>query len=384
MAIVVLWLVAAPIAGQITAEHPSDYVRMLEAESPRRWNEAVARLLGEKNELPIHAVSSVLRRLPSLDAAIQLRVVEALAADPRHRDTLSALSSLSARASDGRVRAAAGAVRDTLRRRAARTQEPSATTDDDAGSADEAAAWQGPVRTAVLVLSAVVAGVTGLLLFVWAFRLLALASRIRNRPISKAAAVALGPVALQGEIQPAGGGYLAHPVTGESCLYYAGADRDHPATRLYLIDESGRILVDPRRAVLFSDDGVLVPGERVHVVGHAVRDEASGRPIVGRAEIRPTVLGRIVHRSLSVLFGSGRSSTVTRMLFADPGRCFWIWDDLERRPMGELRDYAWLVAGVLLGGAWMVLFALAILGLVDQEATPALEGALEALVSSSS
>ena len=56
------------------------------------------------------------------------------------------------------------------------------------------------------------------------------------------------------------GSYLHHPVTGEPCLYYVGADSEHPDARFYLVDDTGRVLVDPQRAVLFSDDGVLVAG----------------------------------------------------------------------------------------------------------------------------
>ncbi len=67
------------------------------------------------------------------------------------------------------------------------------------------------------------------------------------------------------------------------------------------------------------------------------------------------------------------------MLFSDPTRCFWIWDDLERRPMGEARDVGWLAASTLLGGAWIIVFAVAVLALVDQEMSATLARAVDAL-----
>ena len=69
------------------------------------------------------------------------------------------------------------------------------------------------------------------------------------------------------------------------------------------------------------------------------------------------------------------------MLFTDPSRCFWIWDDLERRPMGEAGDVLWLAASVLLAGAWIVVFAVSVLGMIDQEMSASLAEALAALTS---
>ena len=67
------------------------------------------------------------------------------------------------------------------------------------------------------------------------------------------------------------------------------------------------------------------------------------------------------------------------MLFSDPSRCFWIWDDLERQPLGEKRDFLWLGAAVALGGVWMILFAVAVLALIDQEMSAALAKSLAAV-----
>jgi HEAT repeat protein len=237
---------------------------------------------------------------------------------------------------------------------------------------------RGGIRPIVLVALAAIAGVVGMLLFVWSFRLYLLAVRVRNRPIAKTRSVAMGPVALEGEAQPFGD-YLRHPVTEEPCVYYAGADVEHPMARFYLEDDTGRILIDPRRAVLFSDDGVIVAGEKVHLVGFAHREGREGRIVVAKDPARPPLYSRLTHRLIETLFGFGRKTSVTKMLFSDPTRCFWIWDDLERRPMGEARDVVWLAASTLLGGAWIMVFAVAVIALVDQEMSARLANAMNAL-----
>ena len=165
----------------------------------------------------------------------------------------------------------------------------------------------------------------------------------------------------------------------EPCVYYPGADVEHPETRFYVVDDSGRVLIDPRRAVLFSDDGVLVTGERVHLVGYAIRDH--GKVVVGKDPSMPPLYRRAGHRIIEVLFGFGRKTSVTKMLFTDPSRGFWIWDDLERRPMGEASDVLWLAASVLLAGAWIVVFAVSVLAMIDQEMSASLAEALGAITS---
>lgn len=231
------------------------------------------------------------------------------------------------------------------------------------------------VRPVVLMVCAFVSFVLGVVLFVWAFRLYLLLVRVRRRPVANIATMPMGPVALEGRIQPAGG-LLRHPLTEEPCVYYAGADIEHPAARFYLVDDSGRVLVDPRRAVLFSDDGVLVTGERVHLVAHASRDY--GKVVVGKDTTSPPLYRRVGHRVIEALFGLGPKTSVSKMLFTDPSRCFWIWDDLERRPMGESGDVLWLAASVLLAGAWIVVFAVSVLGIIDHEMSASLARALEA------
>ena len=131
----------------------------------------------------------------------------------------------------------------------------------DAHDEEQAVDVRIGIRPAVLLLCAFVSFMLRALLFVWAFRLYVLFVRVRNRPVAKITSLPLGPVALEGKVQPASD-LLRHPLTDEPCVYYAGADADHPEAHFYLVDDSGRVLIDPRRAVLFSDDGVLVTGER--------------------------------------------------------------------------------------------------------------------------
>lgn len=72
----------------IEAEHPSDYVRVLEDGEPSQWDEAVSGLLGDDDDLNAHAVASVVRRLPFLRPEVRARVAGALR---RHRHTLPTL-----------------------------------------------------------------------------------------------------------------------------------------------------------------------------------------------------------------------------------------------------------------------------------------------------
>ena len=404
----------ASLEGRIEAEHPSDYVRVLETDQPELWEEAVEGLLGDDEDLPVLSVSSVVRRFDALAPQLQVRVVRALAEFPHHPKTTETLwrlahGSLNPEPGDpeqtepttpkeailalvhGKEAIAqptppTDAVRDVaeetllmLYRKGRLPEEWARRLEPSNGETAEAKPEEPQevksvveevaeprLATPVLIASAVLSGIVGMLLFIWAFRLSQLAIRVRNRPVSKVSALAMGPVALEGEVQPAEG-YLRHPLTGEACVYYAGADRDHPEASFFLEDGSGRVLVDPRRAVLFSDDDVLVAGERVHLVGFAARDP-HGKPIIRKDDAAPPLYRGIVHGAIRLLFGFGRATSVTRMLFSDPHRCFWIWDDLERRPLGESKDVLWPAFGFLLGGAWMVVFALAVLGLLDEGA----------------
>ena len=407
------------LEARIVAEHPSDYVRVLETDQPELWEEAVEGLLGDDEDLPVLSVSSVVRRFDVLDPKLQVRVVRALAEFPHHPKTAETLwrlthGSLEPEPVDtpehaeqttpkeailalvhgkesvieptplsDEVRDVAEETLLTLHRKGRLPQEWARRLEPASGETAEAKPEESKeakseveevvepyLATPILIGSAVLSGIVGMLLFIWAFRLSQLAVRVRNRPISKVSALAMGPVALEGEVQPAEG-YLRHPLTGETCVYYAGADVGHPSARFFLDDGSGRVLVDPRRAVLFSDDDVLVAGERVHLVGRADRD-SRGDPIILKDDTEPPLYRRLIHRVIELFFGFGQATSVTRMLFSDPHRCFWIWDDLERKPMGETRDVLWPAFGFLLGGAWMVVFALAVLGLIDEGAVTSL------------
>jgi hypothetical protein len=55
------------------------------------------------------------------------------------------------------------------------------------------------------------------------------------------------------------------------------------------------------------------------------------------------------------------------MLFSDPRRCFWVWDDLEGRPFGNRREVALVVAVFVFAGAWIAVAAIAATSLLDRD-----------------
>ena len=54
------------------------------------------------------------------------------------------------------------------------------------------------------------------------------------------------------------------------------------------------------------------------------------------------------------------------MLFTDPLRCFWVWDDLQATPFTTARETAWLVGAFLFGGGWVVVFVVAATALLGR------------------
>lgn len=210
----------------------------------------------------------------------------------------------------------------------------------------------------LLLLTMVLSAILGVVFFLWAFRLLRLRALLEGTGVARARSVALGTAAVRGEAQPSGD-YLRHPYTGELCVYYRGADERHPDRRFYVEDETGRLLVDPRGAVWLSEDGVVSPGERIHLVG-TVR-AGGGAPILGRRPGPPPGHQRLISMLVGVALAGDRA---TRRLFDDPHDVFWIWDDARARPMSSPREVALVFLAALLGGAWLVVFSVAALQLL--------------------
>ena len=209
------------------------------------------------------------------------------------------------------------------------------------------------------------------------------AADLRNLPTSRVRSAALGLVELKGVAQPVDGG--SGPILR---LHWDGASYLQPKQelkRFYLVDGTGRILVDPTecqiRAGWITDfgsvagcyevtltrrvekddrsDGVtrtLMPGDPVYVIGNAEVDEKAPRDAVDseRLVIRPS---RLSHWSLSLW----------RFLFADLNappseskfNVFFVSDGGElrarRQIMKGLRT-VWLVALVWLATSLFLLW----------------------------
>jgi len=232
-----------------------------------------------------------------------------------------------------------------------------------------AAGARSPWRYAGLAAMAVLAGWLGLVLFLWSFRMLQLARLLARLGISKTRSVALGMVALEGDARPIGEVSLRHPETDQLCLYYPGAERVRADCRFRLEDDTGVIEIDPSGSMLLSADGVIVPGERLRLVAHVRRrvsaSDGTERLVVtrpgGPSSLFEKLSGFLVRAVMGGAFGG---ADTTRALFTDPRRCFWIWDDLHRRPFSSGHDSAVLFTTMLLAGGWIVLFAGAALKLI--------------------
>jgi hypothetical protein len=211
--------------------------------------------------------------------------------------------------------------------------------------------------------------------FLWGFRLLQVRRLLRHLAPSKARSVAVGLVSLEGEVQPAQGRVLVHPDTDEACVYYTGADRAAPQHRFWLVDDSGRVLVEPRGALLVSEDGVLVPGERVRIIATAQRlsrvSDDVRAPTILRAGAMSTRAFARVGRALLQLVMDGPT---TRMLFSDPRRMLLIWDDLRGPPFSSPRQTALLFLSFALAGTWMLVFLGATLTLASDRFAATLWG----------
>lgn len=335
------------------ASHPSDFTRILAEGPPEIWDAAADGLLGERERVSGLALPLVLLRLEAFGPETRLRVSTALvreSRDPRVLPLLARLAFDPGPLDDSSLQAMA----------AERFEDPEPARDSGVGPTS----W-------LLALLALVSGWLGLVLFLWGLRLLTLRRLVRGLSPSTARSLAVGQVALQGEAQPLDGESLRHPVTREVCLFYEGADRDGRAPRFYVVDETGPVAVDPSGAVLLSADGVIVPGERVHLIGEARRGrpapgERAGEVVVGAPAYGKSAFQRMAQLMVGSVMGGifGRGSA--RMLFTDPLRCFWVWDDLQATPFTTARETAWLVGAFLFAGGWVVVFVAAATALLER------------------
>jgi len=356
------------------AKRPADFTRILADGPPELWDAAAEGLLGEKERVSRYALPVVLQRLEALGPETRFRVAAALVRDSHDPRVLAFLGRLAYephREDDPRLRAIATERLEDPGMQAAygryeRGEEPFPKTrptpppPPDPPSEGQSDSSVGALSWLYLALL-LVSGWLGFVIFLWGLRLLRLRQLVQGLPPSSARSLALGQVALQGEAQPLDGDSLTHPDTGEVCLYYEGAGRRSPAPRFCVVDDTGRVIVDPEGAVLLSADGVIVPGERVHLIGEARRDrpgsgEGAGEVTVGAPAFRRSAFQKatqfLVGSVMGGLFGRGSA----RMLFSDPLRCFWVWDDLQATPFTTPRETAWLVGSFLLAGTWVLVF----------------------------
>jgi hypothetical protein len=221
--------------------------------------------------------------------------------------------------------------------------------------------------------SLLAAGALGLFVFLWGFRMLQLRRLLQHLAPANARTVTLGLVSLRGEVHPVAGKMLVHPVTEESCVYYAGAEDETAGLRFWLADETGRVLVDPRGVVLISEDQTLVPGERVHILGTAVRTQegdGSTRTLVHQGEGKRMLVEWLLILPVRLLFGLfGASARIAATLFTRPERSFWIWDDLHQTPMTTQRDLITVFLSMLAAAAWITLFVAAAIAVLERTVT---------------
>lgn len=352
-----LLLLAAPAALAVTPPE----IRLLQSDHPDDWERAVKIILPtDQYAVPSLSVSALTKRLPGLRPETQLRVMRkmsyALERDPR---VVAAYRQLAANA-DINVRQEAQRALDRLARDAGHypVNPPNAVPP----------LWLHSFTLTVSLLLILTPLALGAALFLWGFRLLQLRLLLRHLPVSKIRTLTPGLVALRGEVQYCGEP-LFHPATDELCVYYIGAERRSSNLRFWLVDDSGRVKVDPAGVVMLSEDGVLVPGEEVHLIASAERiadGTAPERWLLRKAHSPRTAFERLMHFIVDRLFGFFSGCDLSKMLFSDPHRCFWIWDDLEGKPFGNRREVALVVTVFVFAGVWIAVAAIVATALLDR------------------
>jgi hypothetical protein len=216
----------------------------------------------------------------------------------------------------------------------------------------------------LLGISGALAVMLGLLVMIWGLRVLQLRRLLLATPPLPVQSAPMGISAVRGQAQPMDGAApLRHPVTGEICVHYPRLASWGPQ-RFWLVDESGRIAVDARGAILLSEDDMLVPGEQVQVFGEVRRTEDGGREVV-RPSAPRTAAQRLIHFCLHTLLGAGARRGMARLLLSDPRRCLVIWDDAGSPPLARTPQVMLLVLVLALAGIWIAVYGAVATGLAD-------------------
>ena len=336
-------------------------IRLLQSDDPDDWERAVKIILpDERRSVPSLSVSVLTVRLPGLRPQTQLRVMRkmtyALERDPR---VVAAFRQLAASA-DPEVRQEAQRALDRFDRDAGRY--PAAQPSDAAPPP-----WLHAFMLALSLLCILAPLTLGAALFLWGWRLLRLRRLLVHLPVSRIRTLTPGLVALRGKVY-SGGEPLIHPDSGEPCVYYVGAERQYEGLRFWLADDSGRVLVDPAGMVMLSADGILSPEEEVHVIASAESaGTGSERWLLRKAQTPRSAFERLVHFLIDRLFGFFSGGELSKMLFSDPRRCFWVWDDLDGKPFGHRRETALAVAVFVSAGVWIAVAAMVVSALLDRD-----------------
>jgi HEAT repeat protein len=218
------------------------------------------------------------------------------------------------------------------------------------------------VRRAWLVSGSLAGIILGVMIYLLAFRLLMLKRFVQHLPVQKIRSAPAGLVALQGKVEPHQDQHTMHPLTGEKCVVF-----ERTRYPFWLDDDTGRILVDPQGAALLSEDRMLVPGEKVLVVGTLQKGipagETSAQPYLARRDHELTWFTRISGWVVRAATGLFLGLNAARMMFLNERQCFWIWDDLDERPFLAEHETSGMTAGLLFAGAWILVFVGAVLGL---------------------
>lgn len=86
---------------------------------------------------------------------------------------------------------------------------------------------------------------------------------------------------------------------------------------------------------------------------HKYNNDETGRPAYD--------LDRLFHFLLDGVLGRFFRDRSARAFFSDPNQCFWIWDDLDTKPLQSGRESAWMWLTFVLAGGWMLLFVFSVI-----------------------
>ena len=398
----VLALVICGVPLHAEERDPSDFVRVLEDGPREEWDTAARQLVGynekyDRYSIDARSLGSLLKRwqvfswqtreliaagmrsLAGTNTPETVAVFTRLLADPKPRIRKKTFEILIRRGNSATTRALAEYVPENpqdkkkltkyLERITAQEAAKSvAKTRTDRSAGKHPSEQSTGLRQYGLAAALIAAGSLGTFILLWGFRMLQLQRLLPHLAPASARTITLGLASLRGEVQPYEGRLLVHPLTEEVCVYYSGAEEQTRDTRFWLVDDTGRVLVDPRGVVLISEDQTLVPGERVHILGTAERMSRDGTAhiVVGRSTDERMLTERLLLLPVRVLFGIlGASERIAATLFTRPEASFWIWDDLHHAPMTLQRDLALVFGSMLAAAGWITLFvaaAIAVLG----------------------